>query len=478
MRKHILPRMLSTALAASLCLCGMPPVSAAVPSTFKVLAIGNSFSEDATRYLYQIAEGCGATEIVIGNLYIGGCTLNTHWNNAKDNRAAYTYFKNTDGQWRSSANQTMLTGLEDEEWDMVTLQQASGVSGAADTYNSDLDNLIAYVKGHMKAGAKLYWHMTWAYQGDSNHGDFGRYDRNQMTMYRAILDAVQTKIVTNNAFDGVIPAGTAIQNARTSFLGDTLTRDGYHLSEGIGRYVAGLTWAKALGLALDGLEYLPDGIPASYLPMLKEAAEKAVASPYAVTASTHTEAPTYDLSAYTLFDWEPVGCAYWNSTASTTLNSRENSTASNLINYVASGRRFTREELPVGSLIVVDKGYQYRPEGWGHGLSSASARPDNVTTAYMEVDEAWWKDYQYRAFNISKTNLADISQEVEETASHFRIYIPKKGTPAPQTTMAGTSAPATGGEKSSLPLFAGIGAGLAVLTGTVLLLLRRRKLQA
>ena len=180
--------MLSTALAASLCLCGMPPVSAAVPSTFKVLAIGNSFSEDATRYLYQIAEGCGATEIVIGNLYIGGCTLNTHWNNAKDNRAAYTYFKNTDGQWRSSANQTMLTGLEDEEWDMVTLQQASGVSGAADTYNSDLDNLIAYVKGHMKAGAKLYWQLYHRGRGTT------AYDSSQTdTMYVLIMSTKLAK---------------------------------------------------------------------------------------------------------------------------------------------------------------------------------------------------------------------------------------------------------------------------------------------
>ncbi len=38
------------------------------------------------------------------------------------------------------------------------------------------------------------------------------------------------------------PAGTAIQNLRKTTVGDTLTRDGYHLSKGLGRYVAALTW--------------------------------------------------------------------------------------------------------------------------------------------------------------------------------------------------------------------------------------------
>jgi len=50
-----------------------------------------------------------------------------------------------------------------------------------------------------------------------------------MTMYKAIISATKTKILTNSNFTKVIPNGTAIQNMRTSFVGDTLTRDGYHL---------------------------------------------------------------------------------------------------------------------------------------------------------------------------------------------------------------------------------------------------------
>ena len=46
----------------------------------KILAIGNSFSEDATTYLHQIGEAAGVKNQIV-NLYIGGCPLETHWEN-------------------------------------------------------------------------------------------------------------------------------------------------------------------------------------------------------------------------------------------------------------------------------------------------------------------------------------------------------------------------------------------------------------
>lgn len=39
-----------------------------------ILAIGNSFSQDATRYLHQIAAADGVP-LHVANLYIGGCSL-------------------------------------------------------------------------------------------------------------------------------------------------------------------------------------------------------------------------------------------------------------------------------------------------------------------------------------------------------------------------------------------------------------------
>ena len=52
----------------------------------KVLAIGNSFSEDAVeQYLYELAASQGDS-LVIGNAYIGGCSLEMHLDNLKTSR--------------------------------------------------------------------------------------------------------------------------------------------------------------------------------------------------------------------------------------------------------------------------------------------------------------------------------------------------------------------------------------------------------
>src|SRR5690606_5528743 len=65
----------------------------------RVLAIGNSFSDDALEhYLYGLAKA-GGKSVVIGNLYIGGSSLSQHWTNASNNNANYSYRKiNVEGE--------------------------------------------------------------------------------------------------------------------------------------------------------------------------------------------------------------------------------------------------------------------------------------------------------------------------------------------------------------------------------------------
>ena len=46
----------------------------------KVLAIGNSFSNDAMRYLHGIAKADGVDMKTV-NLFIGGCPLSRHYAN-------------------------------------------------------------------------------------------------------------------------------------------------------------------------------------------------------------------------------------------------------------------------------------------------------------------------------------------------------------------------------------------------------------
>lgn len=214
--------------------------------TLKVLAIGNSFSVDALEWLPEIAKAQGY-KVVLGNLYIGGCTVSTHADSFKGNKAAYICYENRGSTW--TPNTLVTTGytkvspnevLQGEDWDIITLQQASGYSGMEDTYGENLTYMAARIK-ELCPNAKLYWHMTWAYQSNSNNSDFSKYGNDRTTMYNAIVKCVQNKVVTNSNFDGVIPVGTAVENVR-NVLGDNITRDGYHLKKIEGRYLAALCW--------------------------------------------------------------------------------------------------------------------------------------------------------------------------------------------------------------------------------------------
>ena len=59
----------------------------------KILAIGNSFSQDATHYLHQIA-AADHVDLKVVNLYIGGCSLERHWNNILTEAEDYLYEEN------------------------------------------------------------------------------------------------------------------------------------------------------------------------------------------------------------------------------------------------------------------------------------------------------------------------------------------------------------------------------------------------
>ena len=69
--------------------------------TISVLAIGNSFSVDGMQYLYDILKESGIETVVLGNLYIGSCSLSTHASNFSTNSASYTYYHNSTGSWAS-----------------------------------------------------------------------------------------------------------------------------------------------------------------------------------------------------------------------------------------------------------------------------------------------------------------------------------------------------------------------------------------
>ena len=259
-------------------------------ASIKILAIGNSFSQDAmNNHLYQVLESAGYKEIVLGNLYIGGCDLDTHWSNMRNDNAAYTFYKTStakNGQWATNPSYKVSTAIAEEEWDYITIQQASPKSGQANSMGN-LDNALNWINDNKtNPNAKILWHMTWAYDEVNQNSGYANYGNDQFTMYRSILDAVNSKILSNGLIDGVIPAGTSIQNMRTSSLvapAALCEGDGYHLSAQVGDYIAALTWYAYLsGDDVSGLAYQPSAV-AAYRDDINASVNAAIAAPYKVT---------------------------------------------------------------------------------------------------------------------------------------------------------------------------------------------------
>ena len=251
----------------------------------RVLAIGNSFSDDARTFVRQIARASGI-DIVIGNLYIGGCSLERHWQNARDDAAAYDYSKTGCDNRPASIREA----LEEEQWDFVTMQQASHFSGKPETYQPYLNDLSANVKRYAPQAEQLI-HETWAYEIDSAHPAFPDYDRDQLRMY-ALLRAAYEQAARDIGGARLIPSGDAFQIARRHPLfdyahgGQSLNRDGFHASLTKGRYLLGCVWVETLtGVSMMGNGFVPS-LPdhpeltptAEELAVLQRAAHEAVAA--------------------------------------------------------------------------------------------------------------------------------------------------------------------------------------------------------
>ena len=192
-----------TILVASLALV-VGSAASGQGTTVKVLAIGNSFSNDALTYLDSLAKATGNT-LVLGHAMIGGCDFERHL------RHADAHEKDpADPAGRPYAGKKSLKDLLTQEaWEVVTIQQVSSKSFKPETFHPHADRLIELVRRHAPQ-AEIVIHQTWAYRDD--HGFFGQPDLNPDTMYRGL----------RAAYDGLaqqyglrqIPSGDAMEAAR------------------------------------------------------------------------------------------------------------------------------------------------------------------------------------------------------------------------------------------------------------------------
>ncbi len=205
----------------------------------KVLAIGNSFSSDAMRYLHNIAKADGV-DIKTVNLFIGGCPLSRHYSNMHNDAADYDFEFNGE---RTGIKVSIRQALQSDVWDVVTLQQASSLSIDYDTYQPYLGAIADYVRIHAPK-AKIMLHQTWAYEQDSDRLTKELGYKNQTEMFEDLKSAYAKAAQELGDID-FIPSGETFQNLIKTGIGH-IHRDTFHASLGLGRLALGYVWYETL----------------------------------------------------------------------------------------------------------------------------------------------------------------------------------------------------------------------------------------
>lgn len=294
----------------------------------KILTLGHSLAVDSNHMLNLVADTEGYSEnFVIGTLYYSGCPLYKHVNFLTDNSPVYSlYLSSTetpDAPPIIINDVTMQFGVEYDDWDIIIMQGGVFEIGRESTYtNGHIQTIQNYVNEHKTNPDAIFaWHMAWApptdndlrdmFPGSSNsyYTSYAAWNHDRSTLYKDITGLVNKYIVTDSSFIYMIPSGTAIENALSSYLEEKdLHRDYVHVSD-LGRVIAAYTWYCTLA-SIDHLEEIKlNAIPMAFLKstadktqdrvlteaekaVILEAVNNALANPLEMTQSQYTTAPT------------------------------------------------------------------------------------------------------------------------------------------------------------------------------------------
>lgn len=178
--------------------------------TVRLLTIGNSFSQDVTFFLDDLAAADGH-QLVLKTANIGGSSLQQHWDKSQlheqdpaDKNGVY------------GGGKGLKESLRDGPHDFVTIQQRSLSSHDLATYRPFAAKLQAYVKQHAPH-AELLMHETWAYRVDdprfSNPEPKAGEPKTQREMYE--LSAQSYRTIAQELGARLIPVGDAFYAADT-----------------------------------------------------------------------------------------------------------------------------------------------------------------------------------------------------------------------------------------------------------------------
>ena len=242
-------------------------------------------------------------KIILTHMYYAGRTAQAYykyWNSKRD-YTCYVALPGADDWYKDKAGaaSTLAEMAARTDWDIITVQEHTGNQYSwywtADEKKA-LQGIIDYAKS-AKAGntPEVHYVMSQAYL-DLTEAGANQCFNNEAEMYNVITTQAR-KVMDETSFDGIISTGTMLQNLRTSSLNNDLhlTRDGFHMNNGISRYGASCTVFESVitpltGKNLDGNTYryaakTEVDIPVTdeNAPIALEAARAAIQKPFEIT---------------------------------------------------------------------------------------------------------------------------------------------------------------------------------------------------
>ena len=135
-------------------------VSVGRARTLRLFVVGNSFSNNATHYLPELAQA-GGHELIIGKAQTGGCSFERHWN------AVDAFLADPeDPKGKIYGGKSLHDNISTGTWDVITVQQYSLLSPDYGTYQPFAAKLQAHLR-KLQPGADIVIHQTWAYRSDA-----------------------------------------------------------------------------------------------------------------------------------------------------------------------------------------------------------------------------------------------------------------------------------------------------------------------
>lgn len=250
----------------------------------KILFISNSFGDDTIQYMPEIAHDFDY-DLDLYNLFIGGCDINKHIYNIKNNEKAYELriYNKDKKEWETRIDVSVNDFIITDKWDFIVLQQSSYFSGLPNGLEN-IEVLLELVKSLANKSTKYVWNMTWSYPKYSDLEIFKEaFDCNQEKMHNAIVENVKEKIVLNKDFVKIIPNAKAIYLAREELGDELIHRDGFHLSYQPGRYLAGLTAiATLLDVDISEVKFYPSPVSEHMKNVFTGCVEDAIEEPFII----------------------------------------------------------------------------------------------------------------------------------------------------------------------------------------------------